>query len=118
MPGDGAAMHEHVRQWKLLIAVCRHQRIFLAGPKTCVGCEIIRLLGLCVSHTDIFADPDRVKALADIPEPTTKSDVRCYCGLGNWYRNFCELFAVTLAPIYELTKDDVPDKDVTEDRSN
>ena len=113
MPGDGAAMHEHVRQWKLLIAVCRHQRIFLAGPKTCVGCEIIRLLGLCVSHTDIFADPDRVKALADIPEPTTKSDVRCYCGLGNWYRNFCELFAVTLAPIYELTKDDVPDKDVT-----
>jgi hypothetical protein len=38
--------------------------------------------------------------------------VRCYCGLGNFYRNFAECFAATLAPIYELTKDDVPDKDV------
>ena len=34
-------------------------------------------------------------------------------GLGNFYRNFCELFAVILGPIYALTKDDVPDKDVT-----
>ena len=110
--GDAVAVAEHLRQWKLLIAVCRHQRLFLAAKKTCVGCEIIRLLGLCVSHTDIFADPERVKALADIPEPTTKSDVRCYCGLGNFYRNFAECFAATLGPIYELTKDDVPDKDV------
>ena len=113
MEGDAAAMHEHLRQWKLLIAVCRHQRLFLAGSKTCVGCEIIQLLGLCVSHTEVFADPDRVKAFNDIPEPTTKSDCRCFCGLGNFYRNFCELFAVILSPIYALTKDDVPDKDVT-----
>ena len=33
--------------------------------------------------------------------------------MGNFYRNFCELFAVILSPIYALTKDDVPDKDVT-----
>ena len=113
MEGDDAAMHEHLRQWKLLIAVCRHQRLFLAAPKTAVGCECIRLLGLCVTHKEVFADPERIKAFAEIPEPKTKSDCRCFCGLGNFYRNFCELFAVILGPIYMLTKDDVPDKDVT-----
>ena len=107
-------MHEHLRQWKLLIAVCRHQRLFLAGPKTNVGCEIINLLGLCVSHNDTFADPDRVKAFNEMPEPKTKSDCRCFCGLGNFYRNYCELFAVILGPIYTLTTDEVPDNDVTE----
>ena len=87
--------------------------MFLAGPKTCVGCECIRLLGLCVTHREVFADPERIKAFAEIPEPKTKGDCRCFCGLGNFYRNFCELFAVILGPIYALTKDDVPDKDVT-----
>ena len=94
MPDDDAAMHEHLRQWKLLIAVCRHQRLFLVGPKTCVGCECIRLLGLCVTHKEVFAYPERIKAFTEIPEPKTKSDCRCFCGLGNFYRNFCELFAV------------------------
>ena len=67
-----------------------------------------------MSHNEVFADPDRVKALAELPEPVTKSDTRSFAGLANFYRKFCEAFAVLMQPIYELTKDEVPDKDVTE----
>ena len=52
--------------------------------------------------------------MAELPEPKTKSDARSFAGLANFYRKFCELFAVLMHSIYELTKDEVPDKDVTE----
>ena len=112
--GMETAMREHTRQWKLLIAVCRHQRLFLSEEKTVIGTEYLRYLGMIVSHDSIFADPDRVAAIAKVPEPKSKHDVRCFCGLTNFYSHFCELFAVLLKPIYALTTNEVqPDTDVT-----
>jgi|EP01046_Picozoa_sp_COSAG06_P031015 hypothetical protein len=35
--GDAVAVAEHLRQWKLLIAVCRHQRLFLWGVAKLLG---------------------------------------------------------------------------------
>ena len=113
MAEDGAAMHEHHRQWKLLIAVCRHQRLFLSSSKTLVGTKVLKFLGYSVCHSEMFADPERVVAIAEIPEPKSKSDCRCFAGLCNFYSRFCEGFALLMRPIYAMTKDDKPDNDIT-----
>ena len=48
--------------------------------KSKIGCESVRFLGFCCGFNLLFGDPERVKAMALIPEPVTKKEVRRYIG--------------------------------------
>lgn len=64
----------------------------------------LRYLGYMVSEKGLRVDPDKVKAIVDIPVPRNQKDVRRFCGTASWYRRFIQDFATRLYPLTSLIK--------------
>ncbi|KAG5875773.1 hypothetical protein JTB14_022482 [Gonioctena quinquepunctata] len=64
----------------------------------------MRYLGYVVNRNGLHVDPDKVKAMLDIPSPTNVSEVRRIVGTFSWYRRFVESFSSIIAPITALLR--------------
>ena len=68
----------------------------------------ILFVGHQVTKGTVMPDPEKVKAITEIPEPTDVTSVKSFLGLANYYRKFIKNFAQKASPLYRLTKKDVP----------
>ena len=73
------------------------------GRDKCQFCrEELRYLGYVVNKHGLHVDPEKVKAILDIPLPKCVSDVRRLVGMASWYRQFIPNFSSVLAPLTKL----------------
>lgn len=85
------------------------ERLYAAGltlsPEKCQFCRPeLRYLGYIVDSHGLRVDPDKVKAIMNIPHPSSVSDVRSFLGMASWYRKFVPNFADITTPLTELLK--------------
>jgi len=64
----------------------------------------VTFLGHVVSERGIECDPLKTDVVANWPRPSNVADVRAFCGLASYYRNFVEGFAKIAHPLHDLTK--------------
>jgi len=64
----------------------------------------VTFLGHVVSERGIECDPLKTNVVANWPRPSNVADVRAFCGLASYYRNFVEGFAKIAHPLHDLTK--------------
>lgn len=64
----------------------------------------LKYLGYVVSEKGLRVDPDKVKAIIDLPVPQSQKEVRQFCGTASWYRRFIPNFASRLYPLTSLLK--------------
>lgn len=64
----------------------------------------LRYLGYVVSEKGLRVDPDKVKAILDLPVPKNQKEVRQFCGTASWYRRFIQDFASRMYPLTALLK--------------
>lgn len=67
----------------------------------------LKYLGYVVSENGLHVDPDKVKAILDLPIPTNVSGVRRIIGVASWYRRFIPNFSSKIAPITNLMRKNV-----------
>ena len=73
------------------------------NPAKCdFGKPQVEFLGHIVSSRGISPLPSRVQAIIDFPKPNTKSQLRRFVGMINFYRRFLPQIATTLAPLFKL----------------
>lgn len=65
----------------------------------------VRFMGHIISDSGIKADPGHLKGIADMPVPTTKSEVRRLLGMINFLSKFIPNASKLTAPLRELVKD-------------
>ena len=66
---------EHlVNLWKLFEKLCKY-RLWLNPAKCTFGVRSGKLLGFIVCQKGIEVDPDKVKAILEMPEPRTEKQV-------------------------------------------
>lgn len=83
---------------------------FLAAGLTlskekCTFCKPeLRYLGYVVGSNGLHVDPDKIKAILDIPTPKTVAEVRRIIGTASWYRRFIASFSTLIAPLVALLR--------------
>ena len=69
----------------------------------------IKFLGHQIGSGSHSVDEDKVKAIQDIPYPSTRKKVQSFLGLAGYYQKYIARYAEIARPLTELTKKDVKD---------
>jgi len=79
---------EHVVNLKKLFERLRKYKLRLNPSKCTFGVKSGRLLGFIVSQRGIEVDPDKVRAILEMPHPCTEKEVRGFLGRLNYSARF------------------------------
>ena len=89
---------EHAFHLKQIFEHCKKYGISL-NPKKCVFTITEgKLLGHVISKKWIYIDPERIKAIEQIPFPHNKNGVQSFMGTINFVRRFVPDFAQIIKP--------------------
>ena len=102
---DWSAHVTHLRQF---LATIRAARLTLSLAKCEFARSEARLLGHLVGSGAKRADPQRLSAIATIPRPTTKRELRRLLGALGYYREYIPQFALIAKPLTDLTNKRTP----------
>ena len=95
---------EHlVNLWNLFERLRRY-RLRLNPAKCTFGVKSGKLLGFVVSQKRIKVDPDKVKAILEMPEPHTKKQVQGFLGRLNYKASFISQLTATCEPLFKLLR--------------
>ena len=94
---------------KHLLKLFQHLRKYKPrlNPNKCTfGVRSGKLLGFIVTEKGIEVDPDKVKAIQEMPAPKTETQVRGFLGRLNYISRFNSHMTATCAPIFKLFRKD------------
>ena len=95
---------EHVVNLKKLFERLRKYKLRLNPSKCTFGVKSGRLLGFIVSQRGIEVDPDKVRAILEMPHPCTEKEVRGFLGRLNYSARFISQLTATCEPIFKLLR--------------
>jgi len=61
-------------------------------------------MGGIITEEGILPDPNKVKAITEMPAPSDKQGVQRFCGMANYLSSFCPNLSPTIKPLFELTQ--------------
>jgi len=94
---------EHLRILREVFRRLREANITVSWEK-CQFCRPeMRYLGYVVDRNGLRVDPDKVRAMLELPRPKSPREVRRVLGSFGWYRRFVPEFSSVVAPITALT---------------
>ena len=62
----------------------------------------VAFLGHIISVTGVFVDPQKIKAIMELPRPTIVPEYRSFMGLGRYYRIFLQDFSKIVMHVTRL----------------
>jgi hypothetical protein len=92
----------HIPALRKLFERLRKYQLKLNPAKCTLRVKSGKLLGFMVSNKGIEVDPDKVKAIQDMPTPKTERKVRGFLGRLNYIARFISQLTVTCEPIFRL----------------
>ncbi|XP_040944206.1 uncharacterized protein [Gossypium hirsutum] len=95
---------EHVQVLKKLFMRLRKFQLKLNLAKCTFGVRSGKLLGFVVSERGIEIDPDKVRAIQELPPPHTQKEVRGFLGRLNYIAQFISQLTEKCDPIFRLFK--------------
>ncbi|GAU50056.1 hypothetical protein TSUD_186910 [Trifolium subterraneum] len=95
---------EHVEYLSKMFQRLRKYRLRLNPNKCTFGVRSGKLLGFIVSQKRIEMDPDKVRAIREMPAPQTEKQVRGFLGRLNYISRFISHMTATCGPKFKLLR--------------
>ncbi|GAU46722.1 hypothetical protein TSUD_100140 [Trifolium subterraneum] len=95
---------EHVEYLSKMFQRLRKYRLRLNPNKCTFGVRSGKLLGFIVSQKGIEVDPDKVRAIREMPAPQTEKQVRGFLGRLNYISRFISHMTATCGLIFKLLR--------------
>lgn len=97
---------EHVEYLLKMFQRLRKYKLRLNPNKCTFSVRSGKLLGFIVSQKGIEVDPDKVRAIREMPVPKTEKQVRGFLGRVNYISRFISHMTATCGPILKLLSKD------------
>ena len=68
----------------------------------------VTFLGQVISRDGMSTDPEKVAKVKDWPQPRTRKELLSFLGLCSYFKKYVRDFALIAAPLFDLTKKDIP----------
>ena len=101
----GHTPEEHNANLKRVLQRLREKNARLNMDKCRFSQSEVTFYGQVFGKQGIRADPQKVKAITDMPSPTNVSEIRLLLGMAQYIARYIPNFAAITAPLCELTKD-------------
>ena len=95
---------EHAAVLKEFFPRLRQYGLRLKASKCTFNHRQIKLLGFILSERGQAADPEKTKAISNLPPPRTIKQVKSFLGMTGFYRHCIPNYARTADPLTKLTK--------------
>ncbi|XP_017420393.2 uncharacterized protein LOC108330418 [Vigna angularis] len=95
---------EHVLNLRKLFERLRKYKLRLNPAKCTFGVKFGKLLGFIVSQRGIEVDPDKVRAIMEMPAPKSEKEVRGFLGRLNYIARFISQLTTTCEPLFKLLR--------------
>jgi len=101
---------EHLEALHELFERLSKANLTIRPSKSILGTDNVDFIGHKLSQGMKGLHESNVEKIKDAPRPTTKTQVRSFMGLANYYREFLPNFAAVTAPLTDLIKKNKPNK--------
>ena len=91
---------------KNLLERCRDKGIRLNREKVQLRLKEVAYMGHILTAGGLKPDPNKVKAIKEMPAPTDKQGVRRLLGMTNYLQRFAPKLSEVTTPLRDLTKTD------------
>ena len=95
---------EHIRNLRKLFQSLRKFQLKLNPTKCTFTVTSGKLLGFVVNRRGIEIDPDKVKAIQELPPPRTQKEVRGFLGRLNYISRFISQLTDKCDPVFRLLR--------------
>ena len=104
---DRASHTQHVRA---VLTRLEESKLFINPAKCRWYTDTLEFLGFVISPEGVSMDIERVKTIAEWPQPTSYHNIQVFLGFCNFYRRFIHRYSKITAPLTELLKGSVKGK--------
>ena len=97
----------HVRHLRKVLECMREHKLYANIDKCIFGATEIPFLGCFVGVDGIRADPEKIRAIVDWPQPKSQKDLRKWLGLANYLHRYSDGYAERVRPLCNVLKKEV-----------
>ena len=100
----GYTEEEHNRQLNAVLTRTEEIGLKLNQAKCHFKQKEVKYFGQSISAVGASSDRDKVKAITEMPPPTSVTELRTPCGMFNYLSKFVLIKATMLRPVIDLMK--------------
>ncbi|CAG2198015.1 unnamed protein product [Mytilus edulis] len=100
------AIKDHDRKFRLLMERCRERNLKLNKDKLKLKMKEVKVIGQLITNKGLKMDPEKVRAVLEMPKPTDVSGVRRLVGFVTYLSKFLPKLSHICEPLRKLTLTD------------
>ena len=100
----------HLKDLESYLKVIQDSGLTLNLKKSAFGQPEVKLYGQIVGSGTRRVDPDKLRAVNDMPHPCTKKELRRVLGFFSYFREYIDQYARIVKPLTDLTAKRIPNK--------